>query len=52
MSSNALGLSKRTAGAWAEIAYATGFTDQAHMVHDFTKIVGVTPAQLVRPSFG
>jgi AraC-like DNA-binding protein len=32
--------------SWADIAYATGFTDQAHMVNDFTKIVGVPPAQL------
>jgi AraC-like DNA-binding protein len=45
-------MSARARGAaWAEIAYATGFTDQAHMVNDFTKIVGVTPAQLVRPPF-
>ena len=46
-------MSARAQGAaWAEIASATGFTDQAHMVHDFNKIVGVTPAQLVRPLFG
>jgi AraC-like DNA-binding protein len=42
--------SARAQGAtWADIAYATGFTDQAHMINDFTKIVGVPPAQLVRP---
>jgi AraC-like DNA-binding protein len=42
--------STRAQGAtWADIAYATGFTDQAHMINDFTKIVGVPPAQLVGP---
>jgi len=40
-------LSARTQGAtWADIAYATGFTDQAHMINDFTAIVGVSPAEL------
>jgi len=39
--------SARGQGAsWADIAYAAGFTDQAHMVNDFTEIVGVPPAQL------
>jgi len=42
-------LSARTQGAtWADIAYATGFTDQAHLIHDFTAIVGVSPAELGR----
>ena len=42
--------SARSQGAsWAEAAYATGFTDQAHMINDFVEIVGVPPAQLVRP---
>ena len=42
--------SARGQGAsWADVAYATGFTDQAHMINDFTEIVGVPPAQLVRP---
>jgi AraC-like DNA-binding protein len=36
--------------SWADIAYATGFADQAHMINDFTAIVGVPPAQLVRPT--
>jgi len=40
----------RSQGAsWADVACATGFTDQAHMINDFTEIVGVPPAQLVRP---
>ena len=42
--------SARGQGAgWADIANATGFTDQAHMINDFAAIVGVPPAQLVRP---
>jgi AraC-like DNA-binding protein len=41
--------SARAQGAtWADIAHAAGFTDQAHMINDFTEIVGVPPAQLVR----
>jgi AraC-like DNA-binding protein len=40
-------LSARARGAtWADIAYATGFTDQAHMINDFTAILGVAPAEL------
>ena len=39
--------SARVQGAsWVDIAHAARFTDQAHMVNDFTKIVGVPPAQL------
>ena len=34
-------------GSWADIAQRVGFTDQAHMVNEFTKIVGVPPAELV-----
>jgi AraC-like DNA-binding protein len=41
--------SARSQGAsWADVAYATRFADQAHMINDFTEIVGVPPAQLVR----
>ena len=41
--------SARSQGAsWADIAYAARFVDQAHMINDFTGIVGVPPAQLVR----
>lgn len=41
--------SSRAKGAtWAEVAHATGFTDQAHMINDFTEIVGMSPAQLAR----
>jgi AraC-like DNA-binding protein len=37
-------------GTWADIALKTGFADQAHMVNEFTRIVGVPPAELVRPT--
>jgi AraC-like DNA-binding protein len=34
--------------AWADIAYACGFADQAHMINDFEAIVGVPPQQFFR----
>ncbi len=37
-------LAMRQAGsAWADIAYAYGFADQAHMINDFDAIVGEPP---------
>jgi AraC-like DNA-binding protein len=30
---------------WADVAYACGFADQAHLIHDFGAIVGRTPAE-------
>jgi AraC-like DNA-binding protein len=30
---------------WTEVAYACGFADQAHLIHDFGAIVGGTPAE-------
>jgi len=40
--------SMRARGAtWAEIAYAAGFADQAHMINDFAQIVGMSPGQLL-----
>jgi AraC-like DNA-binding protein len=33
--------------SWADIADSVGFSDQAHMINDFTEIVGVSPGQLV-----
>jgi AraC-like DNA-binding protein len=39
-------LARSQGASWADIAYAAGFTDQAHMINDFTEIVGVPPAQL------
>ncbi len=42
-------LAMRQAGsAWADIAYACGFADQAHMINDFDAIVGETPQRLFR----
>jgi AraC-like DNA-binding protein len=34
--------------AWADIAYACGFADQAHMINDFRTIVGEPPQQVFR----
>lgn len=33
------------AGAWADIAAASGFSDQAHLTHAFRNITGLTPSQ-------
>jgi AraC-like DNA-binding protein len=30
---------------WADVAFACGFVDQAHLIHDFGTIVGGTPAE-------
>jgi transcriptional regulator GlxA family with amidase domain len=30
---------------WADVAYACGFVDQAHLIHDFGTMVGGTPAE-------
>jgi AraC-like DNA-binding protein len=30
---------------WTDVAYTCGFTDQAHLIHDFGTIVGGTPAE-------
>jgi AraC-like DNA-binding protein len=30
---------------WTDVAYACGFTDQAHLIHDFGTIVGGTPVE-------
>jgi AraC-like DNA-binding protein len=45
-------LARARGATWADIAYATGFTDQAHMINEFTEIVGVSPGQLLRPTSG
>jgi AraC-like DNA-binding protein len=37
-------LSARAQGAtWADVAHGAGFADQAHMINNFTEIVGVPP---------
>jgi AraC-like DNA-binding protein len=35
--------------AWADAAYACGFADQAHMINDFTDIVGGPPQLVLGP---
>jgi AraC-like DNA-binding protein len=41
---------RQAGSAWADIAYACGFADQAHMINDFDAIVGETPQQFFRPT--
>ncbi|MGY3618315.1 helix-turn-helix domain-containing protein [Bradyrhizobium sp. USDA 10063] len=46
-------MAARARGAtWRDVAYKLGFSDQAHMINEFTEIVGVSPAELVRPGTG
>lgn len=35
-------------GDWADVAVACGFSDQAHMVNDFTAMIGMPPERLFR----
>ena len=43
-------MAARACGAtWGDAAYQLGYSDQAHMINEFTEIVGVSPAELVRP---
>jgi AraC-like DNA-binding protein len=37
---------RQRGSAWADIAYACGFADQAHMINDFDAIVGEPPQQV------
>jgi AraC-like DNA-binding protein len=34
---------------WADIAYSCGFVDQAHMINEFSAILGATPNRLIPP---
>jgi AraC-like DNA-binding protein len=37
-------LPKRPGSAdWAEVAAEYGYTDQAHLIHDFRDLTGITP---------
>jgi AraC-like DNA-binding protein len=46
-------LAERNGGTtWADAAYACGFTDQAHMINDFTDIVGGPPQLVLGPDRG
>jgi AraC-like DNA-binding protein len=31
---------------WAEVAHASGYYDQSHMIHDFLELYGMTPEEL------
>jgi len=39
---------RRRGWGWADIAYACGFSDQAHMIHDFKFMAGDPPETLFR----
>jgi AraC-like DNA-binding protein len=39
---------RQRGSAWADIAYACGFADQAHMINDFDAIVGEPPQKFFR----
>lgn len=34
---------RRTLSNWAEVAYAAGYYDQSHMIHDFQELYGIAP---------
>jgi AraC-like DNA-binding protein len=36
-------LDRRPAPSWAELAFACGYYDQSHMIHDFRELTGTTP---------
>jgi AraC-like DNA-binding protein len=43
-------LAARTAGlAWANLSYACGFADQAHMINDTHAILGASPERVLAP---
>jgi AraC-like DNA-binding protein len=45
-------MAARARGAtWGDAAYQLGFSDQAHMINEFTEIVGISPAELIRPGW-
>ena len=39
---------RRRGCGWADIAHACGFTDQAHLIHDFQRMAGQSPEALFR----
>lgn len=43
----ALGLARRGSARWSDVAHACGYYDQAHLVHDFQRYAGRTPASLL-----
>jgi AraC-like DNA-binding protein len=36
-------IEKQRLGSWAEVAYAVGYYDQSHMIHDALELYGMTP---------
>ena len=43
-------LAARAAGlAWADLSYACGFADQAHMINDTRSILGASPERVLAP---
>jgi AraC-like DNA-binding protein len=39
---------RRNGEAWADIAYACGFSDQTHLIRDFNAIIGQPPEDFFR----
>ena len=39
---------KRCGGSWSEVAFASGYTDQAHLTRECVQLAGVTPVELDR----
>lgn len=39
-------IQKAVLPTWAEVAYAVGYYDQSHMIHDFLELYGMTPETL------
>jgi AraC-like DNA-binding protein len=37
---------KKRLPSWADVAYAVGYYDQSHMIHDFLELYGMTPEAL------
>lgn len=40
---------RRDGHRWSDIAHACGFSDQAHLIHDFRAIIGAAPEEIFRP---
>lgn len=36
-------LQRKTLSSWADVAYAAGYHDQSHMIHDFQELYGLSP---------
>ena len=38
------GLARQQPGDWAQAAIAAGYADQSHLIHEFKRLAGITPA--------